>query len=79
MFLVLAEEPSSEKVCSYQDILDYLNLTTDNGAFKLTRPVLDHTHPTMVELDIILFAILAVVGARLLWWFMIYLLLWHAE
>ncbi|XP_041819277.1 5-hydroxytryptamine receptor 3A-like [Chelmon rostratus] len=61
MFLVLAEEPSSEKVCSYQDILDYLNLTTDNGAFKLTRPVLDHTHPTMVELDIILFAILAVI------------------
>ncbi|XP_071319501.1 5-hydroxytryptamine receptor 3A-like [Trachinotus anak] len=52
---------SSKKVCSYQDVLDYLNLTTDNSVFKLTRPVLDHTHPTVVELDIILYAILAVI------------------
>ncbi|KAI3365102.1 hypothetical protein L3Q82_010212 [Scortum barcoo] len=52
---------SSEKVCSYQDVLDYLNLTTENSVFKLTRPVLDHTHPTFVELDIILYAILAVI------------------
>uniref|UniRef100_A0A3P9B6M7 Si:dkey-49c17.4 n=1 Tax=Maylandia zebra TaxID=106582 RepID=A0A3P9B6M7_9CICH len=34
--------------------------------FKLTLPVLDYTHPTKVELDIILYAILAVVGATLL-------------
>ncbi|XP_070847204.1 5-hydroxytryptamine receptor 3A-like [Chaetodon trifascialis] len=61
IFTALAGEPSSEKVCSYQDILDYLNLTTDNSVFKLTRPVLDYTHPTVVELDIILLAILAVI------------------
>ncbi|TWW82261.1 5-hydroxytryptamine receptor 3A [Takifugu flavidus] len=50
-----------KKVCSYQDVLDHLNLTTDNNVFRLTRPVLDHTQPTTVELDIILFAILSVV------------------
>lgn len=54
---------SSKKVCSYQDVLDHLNLTADNGAYKLTRPVLDHTQTTTVELDIILYAILSVVGA----------------
>uniref|UniRef100_A0A3Q3QS10 Uncharacterized protein n=1 Tax=Monopterus albus TaxID=43700 RepID=A0A3Q3QS10_MONAL len=52
------------KVCSYQDVLDHLNLTTDNSVFKLTRPVLDHTHPTLVGLDIVLYAILAMVGAQ---------------
>lgn len=54
---------SLKKVCSYQDVLDHLNLTTDNNVFRLTRPVLDHTQPTTVELDIILYAILSVVGA----------------
>ncbi|MEQ2311592.1 hypothetical protein AMECASPLE_021815, partial [Ameca splendens] len=49
------------KVCSYQDVLDYLNLTVDNSVFKLTRPVLDHTHTTVVKSDIILYAILSVV------------------
>lgn len=50
-------------MCSYQDILDHLNLTTDNSVFRLTRPVVDHTQLTRVELDIYLYAILAVVGA----------------
>ncbi|XP_014858524.1 PREDICTED: 5-hydroxytryptamine receptor 3A-like [Poecilia mexicana] len=49
------------KVCSYQDVLDYLNLTADNSVFRLTRPVRDHTHITVVKLDIIVYAILAVV------------------
>ncbi|KAE8284220.1 5-hydroxytryptamine receptor 3A [Larimichthys crocea] len=47
-------------MCTYQDVLDYLNLTADNSVFKLTRPVLNYTHPTIVELDILLYAILAV-------------------
>ncbi|KAM8729439.1 5-hydroxytryptamine receptor 3A-like [Acanthopagrus schlegelii] len=51
----------SKKVCSYQDILDYLNLTKENSVYKATRPVLDYTQPTIVELDIILYAILAVI------------------
>ncbi|XP_023287131.1 5-hydroxytryptamine receptor 3A-like [Seriola lalandi dorsalis] len=61
VLIFLTGEASSEKVCSYQDVLDYLNLTTENSLFKLTRPVLDYTHPTVVELDIILYAILAVI------------------
>ncbi|XP_039991845.1 5-hydroxytryptamine receptor 3A-like [Xiphias gladius] len=61
VLIFLTDWVSSQKVCSYQDVLDYLNLTTDSSVFKLTRPVLDHTHPTMVELDIILYAILAVI------------------
>lgn len=59
----VADVASCKKVCSYQDVLDHLNLTTDNSVFRLTRPVLDHTHHTIVQLDIILYAILAVVGS----------------
>ena len=53
---------SPERVCSYQDVLDHLNLTRGNDVFTSTRPVLDHTHPTMVHLDVYLYAILAVVS-----------------
>ncbi|XP_067345193.1 uncharacterized protein [Channa argus] len=61
VLFILTDGVSSKKVCGYQDILDHLNLTTDNSLFKLTRPVLDHTHPTFVELNIILYAILGVI------------------
>ncbi|CAG5904243.1 5-hydroxytryptamine receptor 3A-like [Menidia menidia] len=61
LLLVILTDGASRKVCSYLDVLDYLNLTADNRAFTLTRPVLDHTHTTLVKLDIILYAILAVV------------------
>uniref|UniRef100_UPI003AAF2A9C 5-hydroxytryptamine receptor 3A-like n=1 Tax=Centroberyx gerrardi TaxID=166262 RepID=UPI003AAF2A9C len=57
----LTDGVSSQKVCSYQDVLDYLNLTKSNEVFTLTRPVLDHTHPTMIKLDVILYSILAVI------------------
>nr|XP_019960775.1 PREDICTED: 5-hydroxytryptamine receptor 3E-like [Paralichthys olivaceus] len=60
VLILLTGGTSSESVCSYQDVVDYLNLTTDNSLFKLTRPVLDHTHQTTVQLDILLYAILAV-------------------
>ncbi|XP_019726241.1 5-hydroxytryptamine receptor 3A-like [Hippocampus comes] len=52
---------SPDKVCSYQDVVDHLKLTSSNRAFQLTRPVLDHTHPTLVELNIILYGILGVI------------------
>ncbi|XP_053270306.1 5-hydroxytryptamine receptor 3A [Pleuronectes platessa] len=51
---------SSEKVCNYHEVLEYLNLTRDNSLYKLTRPVLDHTHHTTIHLDVLLYAILAV-------------------
>eukprot|EP00066_Takifugu_rubripes_P010402 XP_003978202.1 PREDICTED: 5-hydroxytryptamine receptor 3A-like [Takifugu rubripes] len=60
LLLLFTDAVTLKKVCSYQDVLDHLNLTTDNNVFRLTRPVLDHTQPTIVELDIILFAILSV-------------------
>ncbi|KAM4715250.1 5-hydroxytryptamine receptor 3A-like [Anableps anableps] len=61
LLLLTLTNGGSCKVCSYQDVLDYLNLTADSSMFKLTRPVLDHTHITVVKLDIIVYAILAVV------------------
>ncbi|XP_029312693.1 5-hydroxytryptamine receptor 3A-like [Cottoperca gobio] len=61
LLIVFTDGSSSKKVCSYQDVVDYLNLTTDNGAYKLTRPVLDYNHLTVVKLDILLYAILAVI------------------
>ncbi|XP_078147020.1 5-hydroxytryptamine receptor 3A-like [Centroberyx gerrardi] len=65
----LTDGVSSQKVCSYQDVLDYLNLTKSNEVFTLTRPVLDHTHPTMIKLDVILYSILAVMwtNERISW------------
>ncbi|XP_028331181.1 5-hydroxytryptamine receptor 3E-like isoform X2 [Gouania willdenowi] len=61
LLLVILAVAASSQICSYQDILDYLNLTTDNSVFRLTRPVLDHTRPTVVHLDVYLYAILSVI------------------
>ncbi|XP_074519121.1 5-hydroxytryptamine receptor 3A-like [Halichoeres trimaculatus] len=61
LLIIFADGVPTKKVCSYLDVLDYLNLTKDTGPFRLTRPVLDYTQPTIVELDILLYAILAVV------------------
>ena len=61
----------SDKVCSYHDILDHLNLTRDNEVYTSTRPVLDHTHLTLVRMDLALYAILAVVSL----WF-VFLRVW---
>ncbi|XP_031698695.1 5-hydroxytryptamine receptor 3A-like [Anarrhichthys ocellatus] len=61
LLIIFTDGSSSDKVCSYQDVVDYLNLTADNSVFKMTRPVLDYKHPTVVQLDILLYAILAVI------------------
>ncbi|XP_076616555.1 5-hydroxytryptamine receptor 3A-like [Chaetodon auriga] len=63
---VLTDEggPSSgktpQKVCSYQDVLNYLNLTKNNELFFMTRPVKDHKQTTKVFLEVLLYAILDV-------------------
>ncbi|KAK2820598.1 hypothetical protein Q5P01_023557 [Channa striata] len=59
--LVVTAAESSDNVCSYQDVLKYLNLTKDNGLFSMTRPVKDYTHTTVVTLEVVLYAILDVV------------------
>ncbi|XP_068439875.1 5-hydroxytryptamine receptor 3A-like [Clinocottus analis] len=61
LLITFTDGTFSKEVCSYQDVLDYLNLTADNSVFKTTRPVLDYKQPTVVKLDIILYAILAVI------------------
>ncbi|KAK7918838.1 hypothetical protein WMY93_010122, partial [Mugilogobius chulae] len=50
-----------KSVCSYQDVLDHLNLSMSNDVYKLSRPVLDHTTPTHIELNIVLYSILALI------------------
>ncbi|XP_026207668.1 5-hydroxytryptamine receptor 3A-like [Anabas testudineus] len=58
--LVFTDVESSEKVCSYQDVLNHLNLTKDNDLFSMTRPVKDYKQPTNVFLQVVLYAILDV-------------------
>ncbi|XP_035469045.1 5-hydroxytryptamine receptor 3A-like [Scophthalmus maximus] len=47
--------------CSYQDVLNHLNLTKNNELFSMTRPVKNHRRPTQVYLEVLLYAILDVV------------------
>ncbi|XP_058477480.1 5-hydroxytryptamine receptor 3A-like isoform X2 [Solea solea] len=61
MFLLTAVDVgSSEKVCTYQDVLNHLNLTKNNELYYMTRPVKDYKQPTKVSLDVLLYAILDV-------------------
>ncbi|XP_012986809.1 5-hydroxytryptamine receptor 3A [Esox lucius] len=52
---------SPDSVCSYQDVLNHLNLTKDNEVFTSTRPVLDHKNITNVKIEVYLYAILAMI------------------
>ncbi|KAM4526746.1 5-hydroxytryptamine receptor 3A-like [Fundulus diaphanus] len=58
--LEVVDVDSSEAVCSYRDVLNYLNLSKGNELFSLTRPVRDFTKPTKVDLEVLLYAILDV-------------------
>ncbi|XP_069373631.1 5-hydroxytryptamine receptor 3A-like isoform X2 [Paralichthys olivaceus] len=58
--LSAADVASSEKLCSYQDVLNHLNLTRNNELFTMARPVRDYRQSTNVSLDILLYAILDV-------------------
>ncbi|XP_016385922.1 5-hydroxytryptamine receptor 3A-like [Sinocyclocheilus rhinocerous] len=48
-----------KRVCSKQDVLEYLNLTRDYEKFTTCRPALDWPHPTVVYYDIDLYGILS--------------------
>ncbi|XP_071400721.1 5-hydroxytryptamine receptor 3A-like [Centroberyx affinis] len=61
LLLFLSDGVSSQSGCSYQDVLNYLNLTKTNELYTMTRPVKNHTQPTVVELDVTLYAILDVI------------------
>ncbi|XP_044033745.1 5-hydroxytryptamine receptor 3A-like isoform X2 [Siniperca chuatsi] len=51
---------SSERNCSYQDVLNHLNLTQNKELQFLTRPVKNYKEPTLVHLVMLLYAILDV-------------------
>lgn len=53
---------SSDGVCGYQEVLNYLNMSKDNVLYTMARPVKNHTQPTVVKLTILLYGILDVVS-----------------
>ncbi|KAM9716173.1 LOW QUALITY PROTEIN: uncharacterized protein ACNS7B_022270 [Menidia menidia] len=60
LLLTVGGGMASDKVCSYHDVLNYLNLTKANELFSITRPVKDYKKPTEVFLEVLLYAILDV-------------------
>ncbi|XP_029977999.1 5-hydroxytryptamine receptor 3A-like [Sphaeramia orbicularis] len=56
--LFLTGGASAEAI--YQDVLNYLNLTSNSDLFTMSRPVKSHAQALEVELDIMLYAILDV-------------------
>ncbi|XP_041830762.1 5-hydroxytryptamine receptor 3A-like [Melanotaenia boesemani] len=61
LLLFISDGISSEQGCSYQNVLNYLNLTRSNELFSMTRPVKNYNTPTHVSLEVLLYAILDVV------------------
>ncbi|XP_072230087.1 5-hydroxytryptamine receptor 3A-like [Leuresthes tenuis] len=59
--LFISDGVSFETNCSYQDVLNYLNLTRNNELYSMTRPVKNYKRPTLVTLEVLLYAILDVV------------------
>ena len=52
----------SERNCSYQDVLNHLNLTKTNELYSMTRPDKNYKQPTEIFLAVLLYAILDVVS-----------------
>ncbi|MED6239688.1 hypothetical protein ATANTOWER_009678 [Ataeniobius toweri] len=59
--LLISDEVHCEQNCSYQDVLNYLNLSGNNELYSMTRPVKNYKNPTQVSLEVLLYAILDVV------------------
>ncbi|XP_029978307.1 5-hydroxytryptamine receptor 3A-like isoform X2 [Sphaeramia orbicularis] len=51
----------SEKICSYREVLNHLDLNKTSELYLMTRPVKDYKQPTWVSLEVRLYAILDVV------------------
>ncbi|XP_045925189.1 5-hydroxytryptamine receptor 3A-like isoform X1 [Micropterus dolomieu] len=58
--LLLRDGLSSERNCSYHDVLKHLNFTENKDLHSLIRPVKNHKEPTVVHMDVLLYAILDV-------------------
>ncbi|XP_032359089.1 5-hydroxytryptamine receptor 3A [Etheostoma spectabile] len=59
--LFLTDGVYPERNCSYQDVLNHLNLTKNNELYSMSRPVKNYKQPTQVSLELLLYAILDVV------------------
>ncbi|KAF3853808.1 hypothetical protein F7725_014496 [Dissostichus mawsoni] len=59
--LFLTDGVLPENNCSYQDVLNHLQLTKTNELYSMTRPVKNYKRPTRVSLEVLLYAILDVV------------------
>ncbi|XP_059181173.1 5-hydroxytryptamine receptor 3A-like [Centropristis striata] len=59
--LFLTDGAFPERNCSYQEVLNHLNLTKNNEMYSMTRPVKNYKRSTRVSLEVLLYAILDVV------------------
>lgn len=62
LFLTAADGLPRLSNCSYQAVLNHLELTRENELYSMTRPVQDHNQTTWVNLEVVLYAILDVVS-----------------
>nr|XP_061787659.1 5-hydroxytryptamine receptor 3A-like [Nerophis lumbriciformis] len=60
LLLLLTGGVPADRVCSYNQVLEHLNISADQTLYSMTRPVRDHTKTTVVTLEVILYAILDV-------------------
>ncbi|CAL8309372.1 unnamed protein product [Boreogadus saida] len=60
LLFFIIEHVSPKKVCCYQDVLDHLNISRKSERHSSTRPVKDHTRPTILYMDVYISAILSV-------------------
>ena len=58
-------QTSNEQNCSYLDVLRHLNLTKNKEQLTMIRPVNNYKDPTIVTVDVLLYAILDVVSGCL--------------
>ncbi|KAM7381261.1 hypothetical protein PAMA_012213 [Pampus argenteus] len=59
--LFVIDAVCSERICSYQDVVNHLNLTKNKELYTMTRPVKDYRQTTSVFLEVLLSGILEVV------------------
>ncbi|KAL6094617.1 uncharacterized protein ACO6RY_15989 [Pungitius sinensis] len=58
--LLITDVVDSEGTCSYQDVLNHLNLTKSTELYSMTRPVKHHKSTTRVHLQMAIYGILDV-------------------
>lgn len=60
IFAVELNNPDSG--CSYHDVVNYLNLTKNKDLFTMTRPVANYKATTLIDIQMVIYAIIDVVS-----------------